>query len=111
MMDFIERLRAKPEHVRRRIALAASAGVTAVVALLWLIAISSSGVLALGSGSSSDSTLTSAFSGKAGSTASAFSAAAALFGGASGDGIEVVGTESSSTLDERPAEERTVIPF
>jgi hypothetical protein len=35
MMDFIERLRAKPEHIRSRIALGTASAITGVVTLGW----------------------------------------------------------------------------
>lgn len=35
MMDFIERLRAKPEHVRNRIALGTASAITGVITLGW----------------------------------------------------------------------------
>jgi hypothetical protein len=47
MRDHIERLRAKPEHIRKRIAIGTSVGVTAVVALVWLTTLVTSGTLAL----------------------------------------------------------------
>jgi hypothetical protein len=47
MMDFIERLRAKPEHVRQRIAFGASAGITGVVATGWLMTLLVSGTFSI----------------------------------------------------------------
>ncbi len=47
MRDHIERLRAKPEHIRRRIALGTSLGVTGVVAGVWAVALLFSGNLSL----------------------------------------------------------------
>ena len=35
MMDFIERLRAKPEHIRNRIALGTASAITGVITLGW----------------------------------------------------------------------------
>lgn len=111
MRDFIETLRAKPEHVRRRIALAAAAGVTATVALLWIVALMTSGALALNAPPRT-SEIAASFSERASGTASALSAAASLFSGTQpSEGIEVVEVESSSTLDAPVPEERTIIPF
>jgi hypothetical protein len=45
IVDFVGRLRAKPEHVRQRIALGTAVGTTAVVAVVWLLVLASSGVL------------------------------------------------------------------
>lgn len=47
MKDFVEHLRAKPESERRTIALSASIAVAGVVAVGWVIALFSSGALAL----------------------------------------------------------------
>jgi hypothetical protein len=47
MIDFIERLRSKPEHIRHRVAYGAAAGVTAVVTATWLFALTLSGNLQL----------------------------------------------------------------
>ncbi len=47
MRDFIERLRAKPEHVRRRIAFGTTFGITGLITLVWVSAVVVSGNLAL----------------------------------------------------------------
>ena len=47
MRDFIERLKAKPEHVRRRIAIGTSAGITGVVATGWFFTLLFAGNLSL----------------------------------------------------------------
>jgi hypothetical protein len=57
MRDFIERLRAKPEHIRHRIALGTTAGITGVVTCAWLFAIVVSGDLTLAVPSSSNANL------------------------------------------------------
>ena len=43
----ITRLKEKPEHIRQRVALGASVGVTGVVAAVWLVALIASGTLSL----------------------------------------------------------------
>jgi hypothetical protein len=48
MESFIERLRAKPDHIRRRIAFWSSFGITAVIAVFWLASITSIGTNAQG---------------------------------------------------------------
>lgn len=50
MQDYIHKLKQKPEHVRRRIAVGASAGITALVAVIWMTAMTGSGAFALGTG-------------------------------------------------------------
>jgi hypothetical protein len=60
VIDYVERLRAKPEHIRRRIAVGTTVGVTGVVAAGWLTALVLSGSLALAPVGASSSTLASA---------------------------------------------------
>jgi hypothetical protein len=48
MLDFIERLRAKPEHIRHRYAYGTAAGISGVVAVVWLFTLVASGSLILG---------------------------------------------------------------
>jgi|CXWL01.1.fsa_nt_gi hypothetical protein len=111
--DYLERLRAKPERVRRQIALRASGAITLVVFLGWLTAFVSSGTLAL---NSSDTT-TPNLSGVASETSADVSK---LLGAASAfqknieqaPPIRVIETNASSTLDAGvSAGEATVIPF
>jgi hypothetical protein len=120
MRDFIERMQAKPEHVRKRFAFLTSAGITVVVALGWLAAIASSNSFAL---SPSDVSLSSidesgGLSEIVEDTSSGFSDLLGAAGGATGNngqvggGLQVIDGESSSSLDrESDREERTVIPF
>ena len=60
VIDYVERLRTKPEHVRRRIALGTTAGVTGVVAVGWFLALVFSGSLSLAPASASTATLATA---------------------------------------------------
>jgi hypothetical protein len=92
MLDFIERLRAKPEHVRRRVAVGTAVGVSSVVAVVWLFTLVLSGTLILGASPVSNTTLAQTsggqVSGAVTQTKSAFSqlvgaADAAFTGGAS----------------------------
>lgn len=48
MQDFIWKLKQKPEHVRRQITVGASAGITALVAVIWVTTMATSGTFALG---------------------------------------------------------------
>lgn len=48
MKDFITRLKQKPEHVRQRIAVGASAGVTGLIAVVWAGTMAATGTFALG---------------------------------------------------------------
>ena len=47
MRDFIERLKAKPEHIRRRIALGTTFGITGVVTAAWFFTLLFAGTLSL----------------------------------------------------------------
>jgi hypothetical protein len=47
MEKLIHDLRSKPEHVRKRIALGSSLGVTALVAVMWAATLSANGTFAL----------------------------------------------------------------
>lgn len=49
MEDLVRKLKQKPEHVRRRIAVGTSAGITALVAIVWVTAMTASGTFALNS--------------------------------------------------------------
>ncbi len=50
MKDFIANLKEKPEHIRKRVAVGTSAGITGLVGVIWAGTMVSSGTLALGSG-------------------------------------------------------------
>jgi hypothetical protein len=54
MRDYIERLRSKPEHVRRRIALGATFGVTGIVTAVWFFGLLFGGSLSLGAPTASN---------------------------------------------------------
>jgi hypothetical protein len=49
MTDYLEKLRMKPVHIRRRIATGAAAGFTALVAIVWLGVTATSGVFSVSS--------------------------------------------------------------
>jgi hypothetical protein len=48
--EHVAHLRSKPEHVRSRIVMGTSVGVTALVGVIWVAAMTSSGTFALGNG-------------------------------------------------------------
>jgi hypothetical protein len=55
MKDLIQRMKAKPEHVRKRIAFGTSVGVTALIGVLWVTTMATTGAFALnGKGSDAD---------------------------------------------------------
>ena len=107
--SYIEELKSKPSHVRRNIAVASSSVVTAMIALLWMVSLTSSGVLAL---KNPGEPILAAGKDSQADFGVLVGAAAAFRNSVSGAGeLTVVETSASSTLDEKPEEERTVIPF
>ena len=119
MRDFIERLQAKPEHVRHRIAFFSSFSLTAVVAVAWFAAVANSGVLTLAplnasSGSGFGALTDTSALVKDTSTGwdDLLGAVGAAGGTSSGDPtLSIVDERASSTLDRNAVDERTVIPF
>lgn len=118
MHDFIERLRAKPEHERRQIAYATSGAVTGLVAIMWFGAVIASGTLALESGNEGDERVAEAprYNEALAEAQTGFSQMFAAVGAAgsatSTEGLVIVETNASSTIQEEQAPDtRTVIPF
>lgn len=107
MQDFIERLRAKPDHVRKNIALGSATAVTGLIAIMWVVAFTSSGALTRNA-EREETPIASAFSESEGATL--LGAIGALTTREDGS-ITVVGTSASSTKTVEVQEERTVIPF
>lgn len=101
--SFIDRLRAKPEHERKRIALLTSGALTALIALFWMTANISAGTFAITGPASSEKGTLQVSQGLAG-------AGAALFvPDNSGARLEAVlpAPEEEPSVQETP----TVIPF
>ncbi len=107
MNDFVERLRAKPEHVRKSLALLGAGGFTAVIALFWAVSFTSSASFALSTSNESKPSVETAFKED---SASLLSAVGTLLKGDVGQ-ITVVETRASSTVDAPKGDTRTVIPF
>lgn len=107
MMDFIERLRAKSDKTRKRIALFTASGATGLVALMWLVVFTSSGALSRSAGTEGGR-IKSAFSEAEG--ASLLGAIGSLSTHEDGS-LQVVGTSASSTAEVEAQDDRTVIPF
>lgn len=111
IIEHIDRLREKPEHVRQRIALLTAAGVTGLVAVTWMGALAASGTLALKPVAEPEIAAEPApsFSRLVGAAGAAFNATS------SDPALEIVDTRMSSTLDsqQKPANDtnKTVIPF
>lgn len=118
MQDFVERLRAKPEHERRRIALATSGTVTGLIAIMWFGAVVASGTLALESENSGDSAIAEAprynqaLADAQTGFSQMFAAVGAIQNATSTEGLVIVETNASSTISApQSPDTRTVIPF
>lgn len=117
LRDYVEQLKAKPEHIRRRVALGSSLGITGVVAISWVIALGASGTLALSAPAETGGT--NGLAEVAGETSSRFGSLLGAVGAAGSyneggePALTIVDGSASSTLEaQAPApEERTVIPF
>lgn len=120
MFDFIERLRAKPEHVRKRIAFGTAAGITGVVTLGWMAALVAGNVFIL---TPDPDAPTLADTAKPLSTAVAeaqvdvtklLGAASASTDSSAPANLTIIETDTSSTLTSPTTpthDDRTVIPF
>ncbi|MBP7741352.1 MAG: hypothetical protein KA104_01505 [Candidatus Pacebacteria bacterium] len=117
VIHHIDRLKEKPSHVRERVALGVSGGVTAIVALGWLTAMSSSGAFSLATKSVAEGVrppaeVATSINESSSSFKSLLGAAAASLGASTSPAaISVVEVRSSSTLDSGSKNEPTVIPF
>ena len=111
--DHIERVKAKPHHVRKRVAFGAAAGVSALIALVWFAGSYASGDFAIqgsnfamGTGQAAIVATTSA----SGSQALAGAAAAAAVRDESAPAhIEIVDT--SSQPSQQKQSDQTILPF
>ncbi len=119
MKDFITRLKQKPEPVRQRIAVATSAGVTGLIAVVWAGTMAASGTFALGTpeaGSAASEPDAFALSGT--NVESNFSQLMGAVGAATGatssePSLTIIDGQTSSSFDTAPAvnPSATVIPF
>ncbi len=112
--DYIEHLKRKPEHIRRRIALGSTAGVTALVFAGWLTALLTSDALAL---TPQNPAMSAEIAEANRQTSQGFSellgAASAFQSGTTQteEGLMIVDGEQSSTVSAPAEDTRTVIPF
>lgn len=120
MFDFIERLRAKPEHVRQRIAFGTATLFTGIIAVGWMAALVAGNAFIL-KPTNDGPTLadsTRPLSGAVSDVQSSFSnlmggAGAANLGVNAQTDLTIIETDTSTTLNT-PAQNndtRTVIPF
>lgn len=125
LIHHIEKLRAKPHHVRERIAFGTAAGVTGVVSIIWVVTLAATGTFSL---APANGTLASNDAADAGAqqaiaqTQSGFSqlvgsAGAALGATTSAPALHIVDDGTKSSLDTNKQasaannSSATVIPF
>ena len=112
----VNKLKEKPSHVRERVAFGISGGVTALVAIGWVVAMSSSGAFSLATDSVAESIrppeeVKKGIADSGSGFKNLMGAAGAAFGTTEAPpDISVVDTRASSTLDKSAAN-ATVIPF
>lgn len=47
MKKYVHHMRSKPEHIRKRVAIGAAAGLTALIAIVWVVTLAGNGTFAL----------------------------------------------------------------
>ena len=119
MKEFIANLRQKPEHIRKRIAVGTSVGVTGLVGLIWITAMATTGAFAL-STPNTEGTETPAeeFALSGTNVQSNFSQLMGAVGAAAGatssdPELKIVDGDTSSSFEKEPSPNQsvTVIPF
>lgn len=112
IFDHIERVNGQPHHVRRQVAFGTAATLTAIVALVWLVASVGTGVFALKETSFAQNTSgaeSPAVSDNNGSQSLAGAAAASALGDTSAPThIQIIDAQSSAPVKKAEA---TTIPF
>lgn len=117
IIEHIDRLREKPEHVRHRIAVLTAASITGLVAVTWMGALASSGTLALkATETAPDKEMSESITESTSTFTNLMGAAGAAFNATSTEAaLQIIETRTSSTLDARVAPanatNKTVIPF
>ncbi|HEY0010431.1 MAG TPA: hypothetical protein VGB97_00765 [Candidatus Paceibacterota bacterium] len=112
----LNQLKEKPEHVRHNVALGASVGVTAIVAVIWAVSHAASGTFALTSPNASDSEEPSTFADTQGNFKDLLGAVSEGFGATSTNSeLTIVDGNTTSTIQPGTAavsaSDATVIPF
>ncbi|MGB4076740.1 MAG: hypothetical protein WBK28_03495 [Minisyncoccia bacterium] len=108
--DYLEDMRRKPEHIRQRIALGVSVGITFLIAAGYVLNLSASGALSLAPAEESRNIADA--TGR--NVVDDLTAAAGAFGDVFQEAseIQIIETEAETTLPEgETVDTRTVIPF
>lgn len=111
IFEHIEHVKGKPHHVRKRVAFAAAASLTAFIALVWFVGNLSLGVFAIPSNSFADSVARqNALTSDTGTDSPNLAGVAGVIPKTSGPArIEIIDAASSTTGQKKA--EQTVIPF
>ena len=111
----INTLKEKPGHVRERVALLSAAGVTGLVALIWVVSLAGSGALALNSPKDlAGDAAADDFADTKSNFSQLVGAVGALNGSSSEPSLTIVDGETTSTVGTsapQPPSGATVIPF
>lgn len=100
--EHLDTLRAKPHHVRRRIALGSSVAITTLVVVGWIGAMASSDRFALTPIETPTDGTEAAFANSATNFSQLMGAAGAALGASSTSTVEVVDTQTRTTLPKDP---------
>lgn len=117
LIHHIENLRAKPHHVRERIAFGTAAGITAVVAMVWVTTLAATGTFSLASNVPTDdgATQTAIAQTQSGFSQLVGSAGAALGAPTTSPSLRIVDDGTTSSLETKQVNANnsnaTVIPF
>ncbi len=109
IFQHIEHVRGKPHHIRKRVAFATAAGVTAVIAFVWLAGSLTTGAFAIQGSTFADSTGQGATVTAAGNTSGLAGAAAALPSADANAPAHIEIVDVASATPAKP--EQTTIPF
>ena len=111
IFEHIEHVKEKPHHIRKSIAFTAAAGITGLVALVWLVGSLGTGAFAIRGATFAESTgqESPATAGVGDNFQNVAGAAAVLEDGSTPAYIEIIDS-ASSTLKAKQAEQ-TTIPF
>lgn len=112
VFEHIEHIKGKPHHIRKRVAFGVATGVTALIALVWLVGSLSLGAFALQNNSFADAVKQGSIEtvGGTNSPTSGVAGVAAALQSVNGPArIEIVDTASSTK--PAPKAEQTTIPF
>lgn len=109
----IEHVRGRPPHVRKQITFALALGVTALIALLWLVISLETGAFYIQGTSFADAGNAAATTASAPSNTSLLGSAISAFSGTTTPAqLQVVNpTPTASAPQENPSQTQTVIPF